>query len=256
MSRSTFRDRCDGVAWQKLLRDRYVDEGVPPVPHLDVGRAEVRRVSRESAKQIILRYEWLGTLPPGTTEHFGLFFGLFCAGVTAVGLASGGGANLHAWKPFGLASDEELATLVRGACVHWAPVGANSKLVSWTCRLLARETAARLIIAYADTDAGEIGTIYQACNWTCVGRGESMPLWIHEETGRTRNMKCSYDLARTKGGTEAEWAERMIAAGWRRGKTNPKFRYVQVLRRSDRELRRRVAAMAVPYPKRGEPREA
>jgi hypothetical protein len=41
-SRLTFRDKCSGVAWQKQLRDHYIDEGMPNVPHLDLKRAIVR----------------------------------------------------------------------------------------------------------------------------------------------------------------------------------------------------------------------
>ena len=90
-SRSTFREAASDVAWQKQLRDRFESEGVPPVPHLDVKRAVVRPVSRRMAEQIILKYEWLGTMAQ-TGYHYGIFFGSYCAGVccVAAGAATGG----------------------------------------------------------------------------------------------------------------------------------------------------------------------
>lgn len=80
VSRLTFREARADVAWQKQLRDRYLAEGTPPVPHLDVKRAEVRRVSRKLATQIILKYEWLGAMAQ-TGYHYGIFYGSACAGI-------------------------------------------------------------------------------------------------------------------------------------------------------------------------------
>ena len=97
MSRLTFRKKAGAVCYQKQLRDQFIDEGVPPVPHLDLKRAVVRPVSRKTAEQIILKYEWLGTMAQ-TSQHFGVFFGPFCAGVCCVGTHCSGGVNVH--KPF------------------------------------------------------------------------------------------------------------------------------------------------------------
>jgi hypothetical protein len=245
MPRQTFRLPARDVAWQKQLRDRYAHEGTPPVPHLDLKRAEVRPVSRRLASQIILKYEWLGTMA-STSHHYGLFFGAYCAGVTCFGFAAG--ANLYAHKPFEV-ERQELFYLARGACVAWAPPGANSKLVAWSCRLLGKATPAKLVIAYADTDAGEYGTIYQACNWVYIGLGASHADWI-APNGRVVNKIYYYDLARTYGGTSTAWRHRLEADGWQRQRSNPKYRYVAVLEKTDTRLCATIAALAQPYPKR------
>jgi hypothetical protein len=243
--RQTFREMTTAVAWQKQLRDRYASEGTPPALHLALKRAEVRRVSYHLAQQIILKYEWLGTMAK-TSHHYGLFFGPYCAGVTCVGFSAG--SNVNAASEFQLAR-HELAYLARGACVHWAPQGANSKLIAWTCRLLARETGAKLVIAYADTDAGEIGTIYQACNWAYVGLGEATLDWI-APSGRLYKKKYSDTLAKKHGGTMRLWIGRLEQAGWQRFYSNPKHRYVSILGNADRALRDRIARLCQPYPKR------
>ena len=246
-SRSTFRNAAGDVAWQKQLRDRYESEGVPPVPHLEVKRAIVRPVSRGLAKQIILKYEWLGTLP-NCNHFYGIFFGDYCAGVTCVGVGVGG-ANVYAYKEFKLNNQYEFAYLMRGANVHWSPTGANSKLVSWTCRLLPKQTGARLIIAYSDSDAGEIGTIYQACNWVFVGKGQSTQQWI-APNGRVFDQKYASNLgvkSKVPRGSAVKW---LLDAGWKTQLSNPKGRYVYVLDKSDKALIDRVERLRQPYPKR------
>lgn len=246
-SRLTFRNKAGAVCWQKQLRDKHNDEGVPPVPHLDVGRAIVRPVTRQLAEQVILKYEWLGTLPFGCGKFYGLFFGHFCAGVTCFSIG-GGGANVYAHKEFGVQKDE-LAYLQRGANVHWSPKGANSKLISLSCKLLARETGAKLVIAYSDTDAGEIGTVYQASNWVCIGRGSSTRQWV-APNGRVYDQKKPYNLAKSRGGTRKQWAKALYAAGWYEQISNPKYRYVFVLDKKDKRLTSLIESLKKDYPKR------
>lgn len=247
MSRLTFRDKVD-ICWQKQLRDKYLAEGAPPVD-LNINRAVVRRVTRRIAEQVILKYEWLGTLPAGCTHYYGIFFGNYCAGVTCTSVGAGG-ANINAYKEFGLLDHSHLAYLARGANVHWSPKGANSKLVLWTCKLLPKESPAKLIIAYSDTDAGEIGTIYQACNWICIGRGSSTRQWI-APNGRIYDQKYPSNLKASRGGTRADWVKALRNAGWTEQESNPKFRYVYVLDRTDKALIDRVERMRQSYPKRG-----
>lgn len=247
VSRSTFREPVS-VCWQKQLRDRYIGEGTPPVSNLKVKDARVKRVSRKIAEQIILKYEWLGTMAK-TGYHYGIFFGNWCAGVTCVASgAATGGVNSH--KPFRIKRNE-LGVLARGACVHWAPSGTNSKLVSWTCRLLRSDTFCKVLIAYADTDAGEIGTIYQACNWVYIGVGSSTRQWI-APNGRVYDQKLPYDLKRSRGGTRAQWVKQLRKGGWTEQASNPKHRYVYVLDTKNRLLADRVERMRQPYPKRAD----
>jgi hypothetical protein len=254
MSRLTFRKPAGEVAWQKQLRDRYVSEGVPPVPHLSVKRAIVKPVTRKMAKQIILRYEWLGKMS-NTSLHYGIFFGLHCAGVACVGYgASMAGAHHH--EQFGISRDDML-TLARGACVHWAPPLTNSRLISWTCKLLQRNNTGKLIWATADSDAGEIGTIYQACNWVCVGLSSSVARQDNEviaPNGRAYNRRSIGGWAQKQGIRFVEMKEALLSNGWTFQPGNPKHRYAYVLDKKDSALVRRVESMRQPYPKRLDPR--
>jgi len=248
--RLTFRDVCNDVAWQKQLRDRYNEEGLPAglsPDDLVLSKSIIKRVNRKIAESIILKYEWLGTLPP-LTHFYGIFFKEFCAGVVCIGVGSGG-ANSNAYKELGLSSPQELAYMARGANVHWSPSGANSRLVSFACKLLAKDSGAKAVIAYSDTDAGEIGTIYQACNWFCVGRGVSLDQWV-SPAGKINDHKFPYDLSRKHGGTRDYWIKRLIKEGFKRQKTNRKYRYVCPLDKKNEALMAFLKNKQVPYPKR------
>lgn len=259
-TRFTFRPIVAGQpAWQRQLRDSYAAEPGPDVP-LELRTAIVRPISRKLAEAVILRYEWLGTLPP-VQRYYGLFFGAYLAGATAVAVGNGTAGAFTAAQ-YGI-DRRELATLTRGACVHWAPPGANSKLVSWTIRLLARdEPGARLVVAYADSEAGEIGTIYQACGWTYLGPGSTVIEYV-SPSGKVYNTRALGPTSHDKGKTVSRgWAptagpnrtrraeEALLEAGWTKQRSNPKLRYGVVLRREDADLASRIAEMRLPYPKR------
>lgn len=248
--RSTYRKPAHEVAWQKQLRDGYLNEGSPPEASIPLKASRARRVSQSIAKSIILRYEWLGAL--GTASVFyGLMFGDKCAGVCCVAVNGSGTAGPTTGQKFGL-PQTAVCTLSRGACVHWAPAGANSKLVSWTCRLLARDRPeARIVLAYSDSDAGEIGTIYQACGWTYIGctkRGADAEFVSPQ--GRVLNSQTIGHWAKKNGMRYCEYAKLLKSKGWVSQRSNPKRIYCRVLRSDDQSLVARVSRMRVPYPKR------
>lgn len=238
-SRLTFREKAGDVCWQKQLRDKFLPEGTPPVPHLDVKRARVRPVSRNLAKQIILKYEWLGTMA-STSWHYGIFFGNYCAGVCCLAHSGLAGAFLH--RQFDIQRNE-LGVLCRGACVHWSPKGTNSKLVSWSSKLFLKENQnIRLILAFSDSDAGEVGTIYQAANWIYIGkRGGQRPAYVSPK-GKIMNRRgIEYDRRVVKA---------VLDAGWKRQPENQKGCYAIIADKRDKPLAGIIESMRQPYPKR------
>jgi hypothetical protein len=220
-------------------------EGLPPVS-LDVSTARVRPVSRRLGESIILKYEWLGTLGAGTQRCYGIFFGAYCAGVTTFANA---GAIPAMMKTFRLDSTQ-LSYLARGACVHWAPPNTNSKLIAHSCRF-ERERGAQLVIAFVDSDAGEVGTIYQACGWIYVGRGASTWFQWVSPLGRVWSSNSATKRCSMKGIKLAVLERELVRAGWRKQLANAKGRYVCVLDRANAALVARVEHMRQPYPKRG-----
>lgn len=243
-SRLTFREKTD-ICWQKQLRDKYLTDGVPDID-LNIKKAIVRPISRNLAEQIIKKYEWLGTMATGVNRFYGIFFSIYCAGVTTFAPA---GYNLPSLAKTFKIDGNKLAYLGRGANVHWSPKGANSKLIGWSLKF-EKQLGNKLAIAFSDTDAGEIGTVYQATNWIYVGVGSSWIQWISPNEkiwSFNRFTKwCKDNRMNTIDGKRL-----LIKKGWSSQKTNPKHRYVFILDDSDKRLIELVESMRQPYPKRG-----
>jgi hypothetical protein len=181
------------VAWQRQIRDKYVALEPHEVP-ADLSTASVREIDYQTAKTIILKYEWLGNM--GTTARtFGLFFGEELAGVTCFGHPQGVAVNIC-----GEENADKVYWLARGACVHWAHPHSASFLINESCKMFAQpwktskgesKSPKFVFLATADTDAGEIGTVYQASNWLYVGKTSepTMYKFPHE----THQQAKSYD---------------------------------------------------------------
>lgn len=108
----------------------------------------------------ISRYEWLGNVGWSvkwafTARHEGKL-----AGVVLIS---------NPTKPSNFVNNYREALIQRGAAASWAPKNLNSKLVMFACRWMVENTDKRVFVAYSDPDAGEIGTIYQACNFRYLG---------------------------------------------------------------------------------------
>lgn len=233
------------IAHQKILRDKYIGiDEIPPIS-LEVKNAEIKPISYQQAKEIILKYEWLQTMSK-TRWHYGIYFGDYLAGVNCFGINCVGGTQVP--KQFGLNYDE-LIYLARGACVSWAPKNTNSRLTSQSIKLLKQEyPKAKLIIAYADSEAGEIGTIYQACNWFYVGKTSGKRRWI-SPSGREYDERLPGNM-RSKDSNKYEWAyykQKLLDEGYTTRYSKPKCKYVFPL---DSFIEEKIKGMALPYPKR------
>ena len=249
----TFREKVVGTCHQKLVRDRAADDPAvaalfPAPPNgARLKSVRVRQTSRHVAWKIISRFEWLGTLPP-CSMYFGAFFdSMYCGGIACIQTTTGAGPQVSRWLGVPKGS---VGYLVRGACVHWAPTGTAPKLINYTGKLLA-DRGFQVMLAYSDTEAGEIGTVYQAAGWHCLGYGS----WVYEYVspqGRVLNCMVENQIRKKHGCTRKEAEQALLRAGWRKQRSNPKLRYIKVLEpgRNNLALRRRIEVDSVPYPKR------
>jgi hypothetical protein len=242
------------IAYQRLIRESQRDGH--PVPK-DFSTAEVREISHAKAKQVILTYEWLGTM--GTTRRcFGLFFDGELAGVECFGSTAGTGV-LYVCGP---AHADRVMTLCRGACVSWAHEHSASYLITRACNLLAEE-GKNVFVAYADTDAGEIGTVYQASNWFYCGMTADRGSLIVAPSGTVRDERSIEHFVRDscrrtdrpnffRKPTRAEIRAELLTTGHRFVPRTSKHRYVGIY--GDRRLRITLADVlrwgVLPYPKR------
>ena len=136
------------IAHQRRIRER--EAARDPRPQMaTLEGCTVEQVSFAEAKALILRYEWLGTIPPGTRACYGLK------------TPDGGLAGVAVFAPPPSPQSRDLCgpeyrdltiSLARGACVHWAHPHAASFLIPKACKLAAKAFGWRIFNAYADSD--------------------------------------------------------------------------------------------------------
>lgn len=241
------------ICHQRKIREaQALTDPRPVMDNLD--GVVVRQITREEAEAIIYQYEWLGTMPTVARAYYGMvtaegeIIGACCFGV-------GGGSNAR--NICGPENRDVTICLERGACVHWAHPHAGSKLVSKACKLAAREFGWKVFYAYSDEHAGEIGTIYQACNWLYLGRGvgrgsgNTSRSVFYDPAGRKvtsksmrAHVKREFACSITEAWPILEWF------GWTRDREMDKHKYVTIIAKGrDREaLLTHITPL--PYPKR------
>ena len=203
-------------------------------------------ISKDVAKEIILQYEWLGTM--GKAEYC---VGLFSPQQEPLGVACFGQANgTKSHHICGEEHSKQAICLERGTCVHYAHEHAGSFLVANACKWIAKHTQYRIFFAYSDWEAGEIGTIYQACNWIyqgiSPGRSQNYRMMIEDlETGEHFSTRT----ARNRGlyMPQLRSDPRYVLR-----KHNDKGRYVwfEGTKKEKKYFRRKMKHPQQPYPKR------
>jgi hypothetical protein len=192
-------------AWQRKIREKEARKDPHPVVGLE--NAIVVEISYEKAKSIILKYEWLRTM--GSSERcVGSILDGELAGVCCFGKTGGtetAKSVCPEWARY-------VVTLCRGACAHWAHPHSASYLISRACKLMANSRRitksgkefppAYIFVAYADTDAGEIETVYQSCNWIYAGRTAGATMY-RDVTGKLRDSKLIHSATRSRRGRSA-----------------------------------------------------
>ena len=118
----------------------------------------------QKIKNFIIKYEWLGKMPHRPTHRFIATYQGQLAGAIVM-------ATPNAFSNFlGKDSRDKEKLISRGACISWSPKNLASALIMYSIRWMSQNTAYRFFTGYSDTTAGELGTIYQACNFTYLGQ--------------------------------------------------------------------------------------
>jgi hypothetical protein len=275
-------------SWQRQIRDKEAAQS--PRKTVGLATAEVREISYEAAKSVILKYQWLCSM--GTTEQaYGLYLRGELAGVVCFGKTAG---TRTLASVCGQRWAKHATVLCRGACVHWAHKHSASHLISTACNLMAQK-GTHIFVAYSDTEAGEIGTVHQACNWIYCGETAGTTMYqtsdgkvrdtklIHSCTRSRKNRsqfpddtgRRFFEVNRTKyyaGETlpdgrvvrgsstypyiqEQTRREKVVTlkqAGAKFFKGNPKHRYVGIYadKRTRRQILKALRWQSAPYPKR------
>ena len=234
--------KFDEVCFQRQLRDS-LDDGRA---RASLDKAAMREIPFKVAQEFILKYEWLGTM--GTTKFsLGMFDGNDLTGVMCFGLTAGTGALSEV---FGEANKAYGLVLVRGACASHAHPHSGSWMVGQAKVELARR-GYLFIIAYSDPEAGEIGTLYQATNWSFYGFTSPVNYLVRPD-GKRVDPKLIHKYAKKRGVTSQQQKQDFIDEGYTFEKGSRKLKYFLVFgdKRKVKELKRQQRVTVYPYLKR------
>jgi len=232
------------VCWQYRVKQAKQTENKGYVPLFDESNVAIGVIDYNAASRFILEYEWLGNM--GTSKYcYGLLVNGELACVACYGPPV---APTRYSRLLGREYSKSILQLCRGASAYWSPPWGPSKLICRSLKLLFQEHNTRFVIAYADPRAGEIGTIYQACNALYLGMtspGGSKRYFINGH---------SYDARKVgkKFGSRAHQHLANIDPNYGTVSITRKHKYLFVLgaRTARKEIMARLKHLALPYPKR------
>ena len=163
-----------GEAWQYKMRQSFATKEEKDKYwqryDLSVSKSIVKEITYSEAKAVIEKYEWLGCMPVCVRHCYGLFFpslsdedDWLLGGVTV--FSQEYAENQGVWDKYGYTG--KIILLARGVNLHFCPKNANSHLIMESIKLLPEQY--KVVTCTVDNLAGEVGTIYQACNFDYVG---------------------------------------------------------------------------------------
>ena len=233
------------ICWQHVV-NMLIEEKHKNMRKPDNGLDEWRftEISYKEAKDFIEKYEWVGNM--GTSKFpFALKFGQVIGSVVCFGPCV---APKKFSKIFGSNDAKKIIQLTRGATAYWAPKWCASKLISLSLRYLKKNTPFRIVIAYADVDAGEIGTVYQASNAFYIGMsnpGGSKKYIINGRVYDPRKVGAKF-------GSRAKDFVKKIDSKFKTIPLKSKHRYIFIIgnRKEKAEHFEKIRDLVLPYPKR------
>lgn len=125
---------------------------------------EDKKTVFKEVKEFIERHEWLGKMSLYPTHIFTARFHGILSGVVIMDMPTAFS------KMLGDDTKKMERLISRGACISWSPKNLASALISFSINWMVKNTDYRLFSAYSDPEAGELGTIYQACNFYYLGQ--------------------------------------------------------------------------------------
>jgi hypothetical protein len=227
-------------AHQRIVREEKAKEKplvlFPTEPdNPDLKTAVIKQINFTTASKIIKEYEWLGTMPTYCTHHYGIYFDGFLGGVVVFGISL---PRSVLDSICGAEYGDIVRVLSRGACIHWTPRGSATKLIGKALKLLKHE-GYKIVIAYADVRAGEIGTIYQACNFLYTGSSEGGTEVLIDKKWRTYLPRVAVE-------NKIDYKQLPT----RKRSTKHRYIYLMGTKKEVKQLRKKLRYDILPYPKR------
>lgn len=201
----------------------------------DFRNAQFRLISYETAQNLIEPNHYLHSM--GSTV---VAIGMFLDGEIVGAVTYGTIPSNNASGICGVHHAGKVLELTRLYLHEWAGTNAESTLIAASFRVLEPVVVQRdglILISYADSGAGHVGTVYQATNWIYTGVSIANYYLINGTAVHSRTASDSRKARSSKG-------LKGLAS-------TPKHRYVMFLgdRRQVRWMRRDFKWQSLPYPK-------
>lgn len=125
----------------------------------------VKPITRQEAESIIKEWHYSHSINGVMADYC---FGLFDKEVLIGAMIFGRLAMANQWKKY-VDVPTKLIELRRLACIDQTPKNTESFFIGHCLRWLKKNTAIELVVSYADSNYGHIGTIYKASNFEFKG---------------------------------------------------------------------------------------
>ncbi len=193
--------------------------------------------SHKAARHAVMRWHYSRAMPSAKLVRIGVWEADHFVGA----ILYGSGANRHIARPFGL-EPTQVCELVRVALARGREQP-TSRCLAMSLKLLKRQSPGlKLVVSYADSGQGHVGTIYQATNWLYLEAGSQAYLRVKGEIVHPRSLYDRYG----PGGQSLPWLQANVDPRAERVPMELKHKYVWAF---DKKLRRQLEAIALPYPK-------
>lgn len=194
-------------------------------------------IDTKSARRAVHRWHYSRRMPVFKINTIGLWENNEFIGT----IIFGQGATPEIGKSFGM-KRTEVCELLRVAISDHATE--TSKFIAISLRMVKKKNPnLRIVISFADSRQGHIGTIYQASNWFYLGESTTHEFIVGGERIHPKTLHTRYGL----GGQSIPWLRSNVDPQAKRITSPPKYKYAFGL---DKQARSKLATMANSYPKR------
>lgn len=193
--------------------------------------------SYDAAKYAVEHWHYSRRMPKSKLAHIGVWENQKFIGCVIYGV----GATADLVKRFGL-NQTQGCELVRVALTSHA--SEVSRIIAISLRMLKKAfSGLRLVVSFADPEQGHIGGIYKASGWLYLGTTtQSEEYIVNGKRWHGRAFRASKPVHLT-----TKQAAAILDPDFKVIKGSSKHRYLYPL---DEEIRKRIAPLALPYPKR------
>lgn len=205
---------------------------------MNMGKVDLKVdwATHEAAKYACENWHYSKSIPIGKLVKIGAWENNKFIGVVIFGR----GTAKSLGSKYGLKQDQCVELVRISLTKHVSPV---TKIMKFAQRYLKLSNKnIRLIVSFASQDAGHHGGIYQGANWIYSGLTAYKGEFLYKGK-RATDRQVSALVSKTKI-SRGELEKRGFLT---KLPTNPKYRYLMPL---DADMRKQIAPLAKPYPKR------